>query len=500
MPGRLMDILSTLRKHAGPAVTTGLSDDVIERVLADSPTLARAITLAGEAFKALSDEDRTLITQPEEELYRALQEDILNFYPAGGISRYVPLGAAGPWIVTGHGAVLHDSGGYGMLGLGHAPESLLTAMSEPFPMANVMTPTLVQRRFTRSLKREIGHRRGACPFTKFICMNSGSEAVTVAARITDTHARRMTEPNGPAEGREVRVLALEQGFHGRTYRPARFSESTRAAYVKALASFRGEPRDVQFVPINKVDTLRKAFDDAQRDGIFYEGVYVEPVMGEGDSGLALTREFYDAARSLSREHGAMMVVDSIQAALRAHGCLSIIDYPGFEDCDPPDMETYSKALNAGQFPLSVLALNEKAAETYVRGTYGNTMTTNARALAVGCAVLDTLTDELRENVRARGRELLEGCEALAREHEGAVRAVRGTGLIVCMDLNPEFYQVEGGGGFEEFLRTNGIVMIHGGHNGLRFTPHLGITSAEIELILGTVAEGLKTMRRESGSK
>jgi acetylornithine/succinyldiaminopimelate/putrescine aminotransferase len=488
--------IERLSNHAGPRFTEGLSDEIIMRFLESSPSLSRAIAQAGEAFDALDNEDRRLVELPEEELCETLQEELLNFYPEGSISRYVPLAASGPWIVTTHGAVLHDSGGYGMLGLGHAPTSLLDTMARPFPMANVMTPALAQRRFTHRLRREIGHTRGSCPFTRFVCMNSGSEAVTVAARITDRHARRMTDPGGAKESREVRILSLEQGFHGRTYRPARMSESCRAIYRDKLASFR-KVKDVQFVPANDVDAIEAAFATADRDGVFFEGVFVEPVMGEGDSGLALTREFYDAARALSREHGAMLVVDSIQAALRAHGCLSIIDYPGFADCDPPDMETYSKALNAGQFPLSVLALTDRAAAAYGQGTYGNTMTTNPRALEVGCSVLESLTDSLRENVKARGKELLEGLRALAEECPEAIREVRGTGLIVCADLEPSLYRVEGRRGFEEYLRTNGIVMIHGGHNGLRFTPHLGITSEEITLILEKVADGLAALRHDT---
>ena len=69
-------------------------------------------------------------------------------------------------------------------------------------------------------------------------------------------------------------------------------------------------------------------------------------------------------------------MDSIQAGLRAHGVLSIVDYPNFEKAEAPDMETFSKALNAGQYPLSVLAVNARAAGLYRKGTYGNTMTTN----------------------------------------------------------------------------------------------------------------------------
>jgi acetylornithine/succinyldiaminopimelate/putrescine aminotransferase len=103
------------------------------------------------------------------------------------------------------------------------------------------------------------------------------------------------------------------------------------------------------------------FADAEPNQWFIEAVFLEPVMGEGDPGRSVPVAFYAAARRLSREHGSLLLLDSIQAGLRAHGVLSIVDYPGFEGQDPPDMETYSKALNAAQFPLSVLAVTEHAA-------------------------------------------------------------------------------------------------------------------------------------------
>jgi acetylornithine/succinyldiaminopimelate/putrescine aminotransferase len=220
---------------------------------------------------------------------------------------------------------------------------------------------------------------------------------------------------------------------------------------------------------------------------------MEPVMGEGEPGLAITREFYDLARRLTSERNTLLIVDSIQAALRAYGCLSIVDYPGFEDCRPPDCETYSKALNAGQYPLSVLAMTDATAEIYVPGVYGNTMTTNPRALEVGCAVLDSLTEELRANIRERGRELRAKLERLAKELPGAIRKVTGTGLMVCAHLDPDRYSVVGVDGFENYLRVRGIAMIHGGTNGLRFTPHFAITTEEIDLIVDCVRAGLRDL-------
>ncbi|MBD3235687.1 MAG: aminotransferase class III-fold pyridoxal phosphate-dependent enzyme [Candidatus Eisenbacteria bacterium] len=487
-----LDTLQELREYGGARRTIGLSDATIEDLWTRHEKLRSAVEKALAAHRALREDFGEMLRLPEEELCERLQRDFVNFYVDEAINPYVAIGAAGPWVVTTHGAVLHDSGGYGMLGLGHAPPELQEPIAHTWVMANVMSPHFSQWRLAERLKGEIGHKRGRCPFARFICMNSGSEAVSVAARVSDINALRMTAADGRQSGKQIRSLALEEGFHGRTYRAAQVSHSTLNVYEEHLASFRDYDA-LEVVPPNDLDALQAAFDRADREGIFFEALFMEPVMGEGEPGRAITREFYDLARRLTRERGTLLIVDSIQAALRAQGCLSIVDYPGFEDCDPPDCETYSKALNAGQYPLSVLALTAEAAEIYVPGVYGNTMTTNPRALEVGCAVLDSLTDELRENIRARGRELKEKFEALAEEFPQAITQVTGTGLIVCAELDPERYQVVGEAGFEQYLRTRGIAMIHGGRNGVRFTPHFAISSEEIDLIVDAVRDGLREL-------
>ncbi len=493
------DSLREIREYGGDRVTRGISDRTIADFAERDPDLRRAITAAVEIHRSLRAEWGDDLALDEETLVERLQDDFVNFYTPKAINPYVPLAAAGPWIVTTHGAVLHDSGGYGMLGLGHAPPEIDEALSHPWVMANVMTPQFSQKRLADRLKREIGHQRGHCPFSHFICMNSGSESVSVASRICDIHALRMTGEGGPHEGKMLWQVSLAEGFHGRTYRAARVSDSTRAMYQKHLASFQ-EADHLHVVEPNDVEGLRALFRRADDANAFIEAVYLEPVMGEGEPGLALEREFYDVARELTRDHGSLLVVDSIQAALRAAGCLSLVDYPGFEDCDAPDAETYSKALNAGQYPLSVLALREEAASLYEPGVYGNTMTTNPRALEVGCAVLDAVDDDMRRNIRERGAELRAGFEALADEFPGGIRKVSGTGLMVNAELDPDRYTVVGDRGFEHFLRTHGVAMIHGGHNGLRFTPHFRITHEEIRLILDTVREGMRVMDLKQKTK
>lgn len=486
-----MERLRELKAYGGRRRTVGLEDEVVERFLAIDPLLAQTIDEAWANHLALRDEFGDELREDESDLVDLLQDDLLNFYAADTINPYVPLAARGPWLVTTHGAVIHDNGGYGMLGFGHGPAPVLASMARPYVMANVMTPSFTHKRFTDRLRREIGQVR-PCPFHRFVCLNSGSEAMTIASRIADIGAKRQVGPGGPKEGWEVRALSLQGSFHGRTDRPARASHSTLAKYREHLQSFSG-PETLLTVPANDVAALEKVFADAAANRIFIEAMFMEPVQGEGDPGVSMTRAFYDAARRLTKQHGSQLIVDSIQAGLRGTGFLSIVDYPGFEDCEVPDMESWSKALNGGQYPLSVLGLSESAAHLYARGVYGNTMTTNPRALEVGCTVLDAITPELRENIRARGAELVARLVELQKEFPDIVTRVAGTGLLVAAHIDPDRLAVVGADGLETWCRRHGLGVIHGGKNALRFTPHFAITSAELELIVRVVRQGLRAV-------
>ena len=480
-PRDTLAILREIRDQSGTSSSPGLPDAVIERFAAGDALLRQAAVEAAEYHRRLRRDLPRLAGLDEADQVRRMQRGYLNFYPDDLVNPYVALAARGPWIVTTAGALIHDSGGYGMLGLGHAPQAILDAMSEPRVMANVMTASPSQARLVRALEAEIGHRTGrACPFERFVCLNSGSEAMTFASRLADIHAKQVTDPGGPRDGAAIRTLALEGGFHGRTSRPAQVSDSTHCYYQEHLASFRDH--DALKVPANDIGQLRHLYALAEEQGWFIEAFYMEPVMGEGNPGKAVTREFYDAARALSRAHGGLLVVDSIQAGLRAHGCLSIIDYPAFEDAEPPDVETWSKALNAGQYPLSVVGMTPRAAGMYRRGVYGNTMTTNPRALEVAVAVLSSLTPELRDNIRARGAEFVAKLERAATDLDGPITAVQGTGLLVSCAFEPGI-KSHGPGSVEEEMRRHGVGVIHGGRNSVRYTPHFAVTSAEIDLIV-----------------
>ncbi|MGH8109261.1 MAG: aminotransferase class III-fold pyridoxal phosphate-dependent enzyme [Arenimonas sp.] len=495
----VIDILKPLRARGGAVRTNGLDDATLLHLSAQFPEITEAAQAAVEIFAGLQSEFADLLDADEQAQIDATQSGFVNFYAEDAVNPYVALTGRGPWIITLKGRVLHDSGGYGMLGFGHTPANVIDTMSKPQVMANVMSPSLSHLRVARALRKEIGHSRGGvCPYVKFLALNSGSESVSLACRIADVNAKTMTDAGGAHAGRTIKRIAVKGAFHGRTERPAVYSDSSRKAYEQHLASFRNEDSLITIEPYS-IEALKQAFADAETKGWHIEAMFLEPVMGEGDPGRAVPPAFYAAARELTKAHGALLLVDSIQAGLRAHGVLSIVDYPGFEDMEAPDMETYSKALNGGQYPLSILAVNERAAGLYRKGIYGNTMTGNPRAMDIASTVLSSLTPEIRANIRNKGVEAQEKLNKLKDELGGLITKVQGTGLLFSCELDPSF-KCYGVASTEEFMRERGIGVIHGGVNSLRFTPHFGITSAEIDLVIEHVRFALLNGPRKALDK
>lgn len=492
----MLEQLKKLRQGCGDVTTLGLSDEWISKFLQVDPRLKTAIEMAVKFMEENHEELSSVLALSEKQQIDVIQEGIVNFYDQDAVNPYIAVAAKGPWIVTSCGAVVHDSGGYGMLGFGHSPEPVVKAMHEGQVIANIMTANFSQLKIMNRLNREIGRSRGENPYKKIIVMNSGSEAVTVGARLSDLNAAKLTSPGSRHEGKTIKVLAFKGGFHGRTDRPAQFSDSSLPKYKANLASFK-KLDNLVTIEHNSIDDLKKAFAQAEEDNVFFEALFLEPVMGEGNPGAALDVSFYNEARRLTRSQGTLLVIDSIQAGLRAHGCLSLVDYPGFENIDPPDMETFSKALNAGQYPLSVLAMTKEVADLYVRGIYGNTMTANPRAIDVACAVLDLVDDELRANIRDRGAEFVEKLKVLQNKYPDIVTKVQGTGLLFSAEISPEHFDVVGPDGLELYLRRHGLGVIHGGVNALRFTPVFDITSKEVDMMVTLVEEAIQNAPRKS---
>merc|ERR1719399_611812 len=315
-------------------------------------------------------------------------------------------------------------------------------------------------------------------------LNSGSEGNSFITRLVDINTGHNHN------GRAVKGLVVKDSFHGRTFRAAMLTDTTQSAYEENKAYLLSSViRDYKLtVEQNNLDALRAVFAEADRKNWFIETMYLEGIQGEGNPGSPLAPSFYALARELTLKHGSLLVIDNIQAGLRCTGDLSIVDFPGFATLPPPDFEVWAKAINAGQYPTSLIALAPRAAEWYRHGVYGNTMTGNPRACAVASAVLRNITPELRKNIVDCGKYALEQYTALMRELPNAIVKVVGTGLLYSVKLNAAHLTVVASDGVEMALRRAGVNVIHGGENALRFTPNLNVTREEIDMQVAHVRQ------------
>ena len=463
--------ISTYQRHTGNFAK--LSDRILTR-LSTNKDLQRAIAATHEPTVATT------------------HNKIASFYEPKSDSPFQPIAGFGPFIKTSHGAIVYDTGGYGMLGFGHNYQPILDALSRPQVMANIMTPNNAQIEFTEKLDAEIGQNRlwpETEVFAKYFCLNSGSEAVALALRMslqkgdsdhdiyTNSHA---TSPITPTK--QGLIVNLESSFHGRLDLGAKVSDSSRKSYKTRLLESALPNVRVITIPWNDMNELKKI---SELQSVFdLKAVVFEPVSGEGCTGLTVSPEFYDGMYRLTRETGAMMIADSVQAGLRCTGYLSVVDYPEFSGLEAkPDMEIYSKALNGGQYPLSVIACNDRAYGKFEYGTYGNTMTANPRALTVGSVVLDEMP-KYQENVRVMGQYLLEELQSVVDTYPEIAVDASGRGLLCAIKLSDAFDVNR----VEYLVRMKGLNVIHAAGNRLRFTPVFGVTKVEVDVIVSILRE------------
>ena len=94
------------------------------------------------------------------------------------------------------------------------------------------------------------------------------------------------------------------------------------------------------------------------------------------------------------------------------------------------------------------------------------------------------------STRRRGRELVARFEALAKDTDGAITSVQGTGLLLSCELHDR-YKVYGANSTEDYLRRQGLGVIHGGAHSLRYTPVFDLGDDEVDLIIEMTRDALQ---------
>ena len=387
-----------------------------------------------------------------------------------------------PLIMThGKGAYVFDStgkkyldflGGIAVNALGHAHPRIVRVIRREAARA-VHFSNLYHNPFQGPLARKLAEWSG---LDRVFFANSGTEAIDGAMKLARLFSRNPGEPTG-TPAKKHRFLALENSFHGRT-----FGAVSVTSTEKYRLPFAPVVPGVEFVRFNDVADLEAKFGDT------VSAILLETVQGEGGI-YPVSEAFWNRARAIATEHGALVISDEIQCGLGRTG--KYFAYQRFSS--KPDIALVAKPL-AGGLPLGAILTTEAIASRVSPGMHGTTFGGGPLACAVAHEFLRVIEEEeLLENVRIRGEELLEGLTKLGSQFD-FIREIRVEGLMIGIELS-----VEGAPFVAEAIERG--LLINCTHDfTLRLLPPFIITRAQVREFLRLFEQVLaKTPKQAGGS-
>ncbi len=355
-------------------------------------------------------------------------------------------------LTRGEGSYLWDAedrryldflAGIAVTSLGHAHPVFVDAVSrQAATLAHVSNyfATPPQLALAARLKR----LAGAGIDGRVFFSNSGAEANEAAFKLARLHG---------GAGRP-RILALENGFHGRT-----MGSLALTAKESMRAPFAPMPGGVEHIPAT-IEALEAAMDDR------VAAVIVEPIQGEAGV-VELPEGYLAAARSLTLAHGALLIVDEIQTGAGRTGAWFGFSHEGIT----PDAITLAKGIGGG-FPIGALVTYGAASALFTPGSHGSTFGGNPLATAVADAVLAEIERaDLVDNAARRGAELR---DIILGIDSPLVGGVRGRGLLVGVALTQPV-----AGAVVAAAQDRGLIVNAANPETVRVAPALTIGDTEL---------------------
>ena len=311
--------------------------------------------------------------------------------------------------------------------VGHAHPRIQAVAARQLARMNSNTRYLhpAQIEFADKLLEKLPRSLSVCYF-----VNSGSEANELALRLARAHTggKDMITPN--------------HGYHGNTTGAISVS-----AYKFNAKGGIGQPDWVQLVDVadeyrgrfrkddpdrakNYAALVGDAIENIAKRGVQLAGFIAETFPSVGGQ-IIPPKGYLADVYSRVRAAGGVCIADEVQTGLGRLGDY----YFGFEQQEVvPDIVVLGKPIGNGH-PLGVLVTTREIAESFSEGPeYFSTFGGSTLSCRMGKEVLDIVDDEnLMENARIRGRDLLEGLRRLQEKYE-IIGDVRGYGLFIGVDL------------------------------------------------------------------
>jgi acetylornithine/LysW-gamma-L-lysine aminotransferase len=134
--------------------------------------------------------------------------------------------------------------------------------------------------------------------------------------------------------------------------------------------------------------------------------------------------------------------------------------------------------------MGVTMAGEGVMSSLKMGDHSSTFGGGPVACSAACATLDVIRDEgLPERARELGERLMEGLRALGERYK-IVREVRGTGLMVGLELRFDVLNVIMG------ALDRGVLVLDAGRNVVRLLPPLVIDGEQVDRVVSVLDEVL----------
>lgn len=239
--------------------------------------------------------------------------------------------------------------------------------------------------------------------------NSGAEAVEGAVKLAIKATRRK------------RIVFFSRSFHGRTYMT--LSLSSKRLYREPFEPL--YPWAIK-VPFNDIHITRGIMDDD------VAAIIVEPIQGEG--GIRPCRPgFLNELKDLAHEYGALLIADEIQAGMGRTGKWFCSKHYNVV----PDIMTMGKGLASGM-PLGGFIASKELMSEFNNPPliHCSTFAGNPVCCAASVATIKVIEEEnLLDNARDRGKELIAGMNSLKDKYPNIIKDVRGLGLLTAIEMN-----------------------------------------------------------------
>lgn len=284
--------------------------------------------------------------------------------------------------------------------------------------------------------------------------NSGAEANEGAIKVARKYAHQF-------DADKSQIITAWDSFHGRT-----LATLTATGQPKYHRGFEPLPAGFDYVHYNDLAELETKISDKTC------AVMLETIQGEGGV-FPPENDYLKKVRELCDKHGALLILDEIQAGIGRSGKFFAYEKYGVK----PDIVTLAKGL-AGGVPVGAFICTEKVAQALHPGDHGTTFGGNPLACAAANVVLDTVpTEKFLSHVEEIGAYFKDKLVELQQKHSDQISEVRGEGLILGLQLSkPRKSGVE----IVSECMTRGAIINCTAGSVLRFIPPLIIERQHVD--------------------